>query len=163
MQEQHSLKVCTKCGEAKPPDGYHKKSPDSSLGVQPVCKECRREVGRHYYAQNRDRIRARVRARQKLKRVEYLDYQQRYRLLSRFGITREEWQALLDAQGGVCAICGGSEPGGSGTWHTDHCHATGCVRGILCHFCNLGLGNFRDDPARLEGAITYLQRHQPKP
>ena len=40
----------------------------------------------------------------------------------------------------------------------DHCHATGTFRGVLDHDCNLGLGNFHDDPLRLAGAIVYLTR-----
>lgn len=74
----------------------------------------------------------------------------------KYGITREEWGALFVAQGKRCPICGTMEPGGRGKWHTDHNHANGEVRGILCNDCNLGLGAFHDDPVRLRRAAGYL-------
>lgn len=51
----------------------------------------------------------------------------------------------------VCAICGGKEK-----LVVDHDHETDKVRGLLCFFCNLGLGNFRDNPQLLKKAIEYL-------
>lgn len=76
----------------------------------------------------------------------------------RYGLTNEQRLALLAKQGGVCAICGGSDPGPR-DWHTDHDHATGAVRGILCHHCNMGLGAFRDSIQKLWKAIEYIHRN----
>ncbi|WP_305789012.1 endonuclease VII domain-containing protein [Symbioplanes lichenis] len=75
-----------------------------------------------------------------------------YHLRARYGIGQADFDALLDEQGGVCAICGAADPE-----HVDHDHATGWVRGILCFNCNGGLGQFRDNPAHLAQAITYLK------
>jgi Recombination endonuclease VII len=76
----------------------------------------------------------------------------------RYGMTQEEVAALLVSQDGGCAICGVTEPKGRhGGFHVDHDHATGKVRGILCHGCNVSLGHFRDDPALLRAAIRYLE------
>jgi hypothetical protein len=79
-------------------------------------------------------------------------------LRRKFGITCEQWKALFEHQGGVCAVCGTDDPGGKGTWNTDHCHATQTLRGILCHGCNSGLGHFKDNIAALDSAKAYLQR-----
>ncbi|MEU8265070.1 endonuclease VII domain-containing protein [Micromonospora sp. NPDC048999] len=75
-----------------------------------------------------------------------------YHLRRWYGIGEKEVQELLAEHGGVCAVCGDPDPE-----HVDHDHRTGWVRGILCFNCNGGLGQFRDSPARLAGAITYLR------
>ena len=72
-----------------------------------------------------------------------------------YGITLEEKNALLKSQGGRCALCRTREPRGKG-WHVDHDHKTKIIRGILCHHCNLGLGQLKDDIKLLHKAIAYL-------
>lgn len=81
----------------------------------------------------------------------------------RFGISLEQLNELLEDA--ACAICGTSEPGGNGGWHIDHdhqCCPTGkgccgkCIRGVLCHKHNVGLGHFDDDPELLRAAADYL-------
>jgi hypothetical protein len=75
-----------------------------------------------------------------------------YHLRRRYGVGQAEFDEMLAEQGGVCAICGADDPK-----HVDHDHRTGWVRGILCFNCNGGLGQFRDSPEFLAGAITYLK------
>ena len=38
----------------------------------------------------------------------------------------------------------------------DHDHSTGKLRGLLCHQCNVGLGNFKDSIYLLFKAMLYL-------
>lgn len=75
----------------------------------------------------------------------------------RYGITVDEYDAMLRAQGFACAICQ-SSCGTGRRLSVDHDHATGRVRGLACHRCNVGLGYFRDRPALLEAAAAYLRR-----
>ena len=76
-----------------------------------------------------------------------------YHLRRRYGITGADFDAMVEAQGGTCAVCDGKPE------HVDHDHATGKVRGILCFNCNQALGNARDDIDVLHGLIRYLRRH----
>lgn len=76
-----------------------------------------------------------------------------------YGITPEQWTAMLAGQGNACAICGTAEWGGNcNRPSADHDHVTGVFRGILCNSCNNGLGRFGDDPARLRAAADYLEK-----
>lgn len=90
----------------------------------------------------------------------------RYRrsdLERRFGVTEAQYQVMHDGQDGKCAICGEAETAtrnGNVRWlAVDHDHADGRIRELLCAACNVGLGNFGDDPARLRAAAAYLERH----
>ena len=81
------------------------------------------------------------------------------------GMSLDEYRDLWMAQGGVCAICGRperrSEAGRVSDLAVDHDHIRRKRRGLLCAECNLALGKFGDDPARLRAAAAYLERHQP--
>ncbi len=78
---------------------------------------------------------------------------QAYHLKRRYGITKQQYDDMLAAQGGLCLLCR-ERPG----QHVDHDHLTKAVRGVLCSCCNQGLGNFRDDPRTLRRAIDYLEQ-----
>lgn len=75
-------------------------------------------------------------------------------LKSAYGITDEQYVAMLEAQHGKCAICKGHQVEGR-RMCVDHCHKTGQIRGLLCDYCNRGLGFFRDSPDRLREAARY--------
>jgi Recombination endonuclease VII len=77
-------------------------------------------------------------------------------LRNKFGLTVEEYDAILDAQGGVCALCG-CEPTPGISLHVDHDHSTGEIRGLLCVRCNSALGLFREDPDLLKRAARYVE------
>jgi hypothetical protein len=79
-----------------------------------------------------------------------------------------QYNAMLTEQGGVCAICGKAQStkyrgvrghGKIKALYIDHCHKTGKIRGLLCHYCNFGLGEFMDSIKLLRRAIRYLKKH----
>lgn len=140
-------KQCSYCRKQRPLDDFYhqKESPDSR---QPNCKECSYKKLKEYKATDRGNDRIAL-ARMRFK-------------LAQYGLTQESYEALFDAQKGVCAICARPE---TATWRgtvrnlaVDHDHITGRVRGLLCIACNQGIGHLRDDPALLENAASYLRR-----
>lgn len=78
-------------------------------------------------------------------------------LRRKYGLTGEQYDQMLAGQGGRCALCGDESNGR--TWHVDHCHDSGKVRGLLCDLCNRGLGHFRDNAGVLRRAVAYLEAH----
>lgn len=81
-------------------------------------------------------------------------------LKAKFGITTEDYQRMLAAQDGVCAICHGTSTGRWEHFHVDHDHDTGNVRGLLCHHCNTAIGLLRDSAEFAERAAFYLRKHK---
>lgn len=74
-----------------------------------------------------------------------------------YGITEEEYQQVLDHQGGKCAICL-KRPAAGKNLHVDHDHRTGVVRGLLCVVCNHDLLGRRDkEPNLFRRAAEYLE------
>ena len=84
--------------------------------------------------------------------------------LRKYRLDEDDFVELLKAQGGRCAICHGSEPGGRwNQWHVDHDHAAEGigimhVRGLVCDLCNRVLGYAKDDAEVLRQAADYLER-----
>lgn len=154
-----STKTCSRCSEEKPVGRFpiRKASPD---GLHYWCMSCKREMDRGYAARhaaaNRERKRANGTEWQRRNKERVSDYARRYK----YGMTSAEIAALVEAQGGACALC--RLPLGD-AFHVDHDHACcpeqrtrgQCVRGVLCRRCNIGLGQFNDDPDLLAAAAAY--------
>lgn len=116
------------------------------------CKSCRRVLTVDNFTHNAV---ARNRIEYKCKECKALEHKCRT-----YHITPEQYFTMLSEQGGVCAICGELPSTGMGkAFHVDHDHATGVVRGLLCHECNTGLGKFKDDSRLVEMAAAYLRKH----
>jgi hypothetical protein len=75
-------------------------------------------------------------------------------LKNSFGLTIEQYEEMVERQGGLCALCGQAGVG----LCVDHDHETGQIRGLLCGKCNKGLGLFGDSAEGLIRALRYLER-----
>lgn len=164
-------KICSFCKVLKPRSDFNRRG-DRHNAVISHCKACQLEKHRKYMespeAKEADRrthnfayandpgYRAKVKERSrkdapakrdaKLKRV--------------YGLTSVQWDAILLSQGGVCAICQGAQSKGRKSFCTDHDHATGEIRGILCHPCNVAIGLLRDSVDLVFAAGRYLEKHK---
>lgn len=134
-------KRCTKCGEHKPRSEFYPHS-KAKNGVSAWCRDCTKRVASEKQKADKDGVKVRNR-KSKLKRA--------------FGLTLEQYDDMLKAQGCRCALCGSDFPGGRGRFVVDHCHTTGRIRGLLCNLCNVGLGALRESPSLLSKAIEYLE------
>lgn len=76
-----------------------------------------------------------------------------------YGKTREWYEEKLAEQNGACAICGTTDTYPHTRLSIDHCHKTGEVRGLLCHYCNIGIGGLKDNQDRLISAVLYLDKY----
>ena len=125
-----------------------------------------REYQVQYRTAHRDSRNAYLRARYATRREEYAarDKQRRtlrpgletFRSRLRRGWTTERLKQFIDIQHGCCAICGNGFQAKRREPQGDHDHDTNAPRGLLCGNCNLGLGHFSEDPAKLRNAIVYL-------
>ena len=79
----------------------------------------------------------------------------------KYSIDQEQYNELLVKQGDACAICKTSFDDNT-TTRIDHDHITGEVRGLLCHYCNVGLGHFKDNIEFLTESIKYLKTNGSK-
>lgn len=134
-------KVCTRCKEEKPLSEFARRS-SKEPWLKSACKGCHRERAKSYW-----------KAKPLPKEI-----QRERNLRKSFGIGVEEYNKMLDAQEGCCAICGTKECVTGRNFAVDHDHKTGKIRGLLCQFCNTALGKFQDDKEILSNAIKYLER-----
>ena len=88
-----------------------------------------------------------------------------------YKLTVDGYFAILKKQDFCCAVCKRSQSMFDKWLFVDHDHSCcsgnsftcgKCVRGLLCHYCNSGLGCFEDNLERLEQAKEYLVNNKPK-
>ena len=138
IEARQELPLCRKC----------RLNPlNPKTGTKRWCNPCTAAYQREWRRRNRDKSRDQI-------------YEQSIR--RRFGIDLEVYRSMLQAQNGVCAICGRAETARNkdGTLRRlqiDHDHKTGRIRELLCSGCNGGLAGFRDDPGRIKLAIAYIK------
>lgn len=94
------------------------------------------------------------------------DFERRRHLIRNFGLSPEQYDAMLSFQNGVCMICKNPEiakqkkTGRVKSLAVDHCHTGKHVRDLLCWRCNVTLGKVKDSIPLLLEMVAYLQKWQ---
>lgn len=83
------------------------------------------------------------------------------RLKRRYKLTVEQYNAMLEVQNGVCALCE-NPPAENDRLCVDHDADSKAVRKLLCRQCNVGLGNLKHNPKLLRRAANYLEEFYSK-
>lgn len=139
-------KECSNCEKILPHSAFYKDK-HGPKGLAYYCITCALEKQRVWH-------------KEKSHLEEYVNRRRSSYMKMNYGITLDERNKLLEIQAFKCAICQCElEPHGTLT-HTDHCHTTGKVRGILCTNCNRGLGHFKDSVEFLRAAIEYITHNE---
>lgn len=176
---------CRKCGKRRAMSKFYFDARFKG-GIDIHCCSCRKAKVLKWRLANLDKVRAmkklshaanpepnRKRAnnwhlKNRLKHLEYMANRRKNnpravrssRLKSAFGITLEQYEALAAVQKHKCAICDVPQVEQRKKMAVDHNHDTGKIRALLCHNCNVGLGNFKDNEQILTKAIQYLYVHR---
>ena len=126
-----------------------------------TCSACVVENKRRTYHANREAIRLDNRERYRKNRPARLASERANKLRIRYGMTVADYDLMLEAQGGVCAICEAApnspRNASKGRLCLDHDHRTGTPRSLLCSACNSALGYLDDNPELLMKAANYLR------
>ena len=142
------VKQCTKCKDTKPltTKFFYRRAQSLRHLWHSICKTCLAAGTRRYYARVKHtrwfKKRAKVWARKNYLKATY-------------DVSLEDFDRQWKKQRGRCAICRRKFSGPKNP-HVDHCHKTGVFRGILCAFCNIALGMFRDDIQVMRRAVKYV-------
>ena len=135
-------KKCSICQELKPRSEFYKDS-NRKDGIDGYCKPCKLNKNKKWQDDNPDKWQHQL-----AERIWY-------RRQKQYGISKEEYLAILEKQDYKCDICKNQINTSAAV---DHCHSTNKVRGILCRNCNTGIGLFNDNTDIMDSAILYLKK-----
>lgn len=187
-------KICTNCKQEKTVTEFgvdkHLKSGRMSAClecVRPLKREYQRKYRPHYQEKNKEKLRVYHATYSKTYRLEHKEQldasytrwltsiegkrtRKNSTLLCTHGITLEAYEALLQKQNGVCAICAEPETrkhqnGNVRALSVDHDHTCctedkscgQCIRGLLCSDCNFAIGLLKDSPIIAMSLVAYLR------
>lgn len=150
-------RACFRCTRYLPLAEFHTRGNSRPHAFKSYCKDCDRDNANDWYKRNVEQARASAR----LRAARHYDgYRRNAHLRRRYGITEDDYQAMLIAQDGKCAICRRDEDQVINEkpkpLSIDHDHVTGAVRGLLCSACNRGIASLGEDPSVLIRASDYL-------
>jgi hypothetical protein len=152
MYAELTRKTCSRCKKSKALCEYQKDS-RAITGLSSKCKCCIKE--RRQKQKDYDRNYWKLYAGRNIEKLKERD--KSYNLKRKFNMTIEQYNTLLESQGGKCACCPKEKSSNGKSLAVDHCHVTGKIRGLLCNECNTSLGLLKEDITIMSNLIQYLQ------
>lgn len=176
------MKTCTVCKVPKELEEFHKTSRTKDGRVS-SCKQCEsdrkklkntpesnharylrnRDVildgQKEYNKKNRSQISQRMKSYyQRTKKQSLIRGWKQKGILNSEGkfFTLQDFDVMLQSQGGICKICGSKGETHKKGLCVDHNHETGMARGILCGFCNTAIAYLKEDTELVLRALKYL-------
>lgn len=149
-------KKCTRCGLEKDLSEFGRRKLKTGLGYLSRCRQCLSEVHAEWRLAHLDQEREisrrwRQSEKGRAHTIKRRETSRAVHFKRRYGITVEDYDAMVEKQKGECLICQRRR-----RLVVDHCHTSLKVRGLLCGTCNTGLGAFSEDPKIIQRAIEYL-------
>lgn len=170
------VKICANCKLELSFDKFDL-NPRHSTGLHSYCKACRnikskesylrhvekaKERAKNYRQNNLEKVHAYDAKRNRLKRVDNPEAvklkKREYQLKRNFGIDLEQYQELLNAQNGGCAICGKTPEQEKRNLAVEHDHGTGEIFGLCCWSCNHRVIGRNRDPDLYDKVAQYLRK-----
>lgn len=148
-------KVCRGCGVSHPIASYSLR-PNGRGGYKrrSRCKPCEAKAAKRHRNVNPSSVRRSKRTYNTANKSSVRRWGRRA-TWRKNGLNPDEIEQLLEKHDGKCEICH-RDKAEVGTLHADHCHDKKMFRGFICSSCNLALGLFGHDIARLFSATAYL-------
>lgn len=170
--DSYEKKTCENCSELKPVidfrenkkslGGFVNKCIDCEKPQTGLCRKCKQEFNTEEFVKDKNRAFGFVYVCKPCMRADAKRWNEQTgkwtRRLKKYGLSKDDFIAMLKKQNNSCAICETDNLGFYGEFHVDHNHLTGEIRGLLCPKCNVGIGAFKDNIATIEDAINYLER-----
>lgn len=162
VKDSIPLYECIGCKEFKISSEFWKHNRTGS-GLHPRCKDCKKKEYNEKHDHKLDiatRFYHRHQKRLKQERKENYDKLQKkaYHLKSMYGLSMDDYNALLEKQMNTCAICSTHFTELKKGLFVDHCHDTGKVRGLLCSACNSAIGLLKENRYLFLTCVEYLDR-----
>jgi hypothetical protein len=147
-----NVKTCKDCKLDKPLSEFYSYTRNDVVKYFAHCKKCNKDRTDAWTAANPEKakdIQARHYAKHRTEAKEYY-------IQKTYGLSPEEYEALLNANGRRCYICDKHESECAKGLHVDHNHITGKIRGVLCFSCNAAIGYLKESPELLDRAKAYI-------